>query len=261
VNYYKRHLGDIAKSLSNLSQGRMGAYDLLLDWLYANEKPLPLHKDELYLIGRCSCKAERDNVDRVLEYFDKTDSGYTQKRAMEEIDAYNRRCEVNREQGKRGGRPKVETQTLTDSVTDSDSQKNPSQNPESIKELEPANAGLSPASPEDETDASGEQPEKGRPPCPQERIVTLYHEVLPELRQVREWNETRRRLLARRWAEQRERQTLDWWREYFGYVRKSRFLMGQTTGRDGRAFDCDLEWLVRPTNFAKVVEGKYEDAQ
>ena len=136
-----------------------------------------------------------------------------------------------------------------------------SQNPEAIKELEPANAGLSPALPVDETDASGEQPEKGRPPCPQERIVAMYHEVLPELRQVREWNETRRRLLARRWAEQRERQTLGWWRDFFGYVRQSRFLMGQTTGRDGRAFDCDLEWLVRPANFAKVVEGKYEDGK
>lgn len=129
------------------------------------------------------------------------------------------------------------------------------------KELEPAIAGLSPAAPDDDasaTDDSGEQPD-GRPPCPHVRIIALYHEVLPELRQVREWNETRRRLLQRRWTEAPERQSADWWREFFGYVRKSRFLMGRTTGRDGRPFDCDLEWLIRPTNFAKVIEGKYED--
>ena len=101
---------------------------------------------------------------------------------------------------------------------------------------------------------------KGKHPCPQSRIVALYHETLPELRQVREWNETRQRLLAKRWAENPERQTLDWWRAFFVYVRKSPFLMGQTQGRDGRPFDCDLEWLIRPTNFAKVVEGKYEGA-
>ena len=89
--------------------------------------------------------------------------------------------------------------------------------------------------------------------------MALYHEILPELRRVREWNETRQRLLSRRWRESRERQSLDWWRQFFGYVRKSDFLMGRTTGRDGRPFDCDLEWLIRPTNFAKVVEGKYED--
>ncbi len=128
---------------------------------------------------------------------------------------------------------------------------------------EPAIAGLSPAAPDDGESAggdddSGEQP-NGRPPCPQQRIVALYHEILPELRQVRDWNETRRRLLARRWAEHPERQELGWWRGFFEYVRGSDFLMGKTTGRDGRPFDCDLEWLVRPTNFAKVIEGKYEN--
>lgn len=126
---------------------------------------------------------------------------------------------------------------------------------------ESANADLSPAAPEDDPaagDGSGEQPQQGRPPCPHERIIAAYHEVLPELRQVREWNETRRRLLGRRWSESHERQSVDWWRKYFGYVRKSDFLMGKTTGRDGRPFDCDLEWLVRPQNFAKVIEGKYE---
>lgn len=142
------------------------------------------------------------------------------------------------------------------------------QKQEQKQKSESAYADLSPATalppPEDEEDDDGEQPrppqgEQGRPPCPHERIIALYHEVLPELRQIREWNETRRRLLQRRWSENPERQNLDWWRQFFGYVRKSRFLMGKTTGRDGRPFDCDLEWLIRPTNFAKVIEGKYED--
>jgi hypothetical protein len=97
-------------------------------------------------------------------------------------------------------------------------------------------------------------------PCPHQQIVALYHEVLPELRRVQTWNETRQRLLGRRWSESSDRQDVEWWRQYFGYVRQSPFLMGKTTGRDGRPFDCDLEWLVSPKNFAKVIEGKYEDA-
>lgn len=96
MNYYKRHLGDYAKSLSNLSQGQVGAYDLLLDWHYANERPLPLDLDELYIIGRCRTKAERENVDRVLRYFDKTDAGYVQKRAQEEMAKAAERGETNR---------------------------------------------------------------------------------------------------------------------------------------------------------------------
>jgi uncharacterized protein YdaU (DUF1376 family) len=96
VHYYKRHLGDFAKSLSNLSQGQIGAYDLLLDWHYANEKPLPLDIEELYIIGRCRSKCERDNVDRVLRYFDRTYDGYVQKRAIEEIERAAARGETNR---------------------------------------------------------------------------------------------------------------------------------------------------------------------
>jgi len=108
--------------------------------------------------------------------------------------------------------------------------------------------------------ADNADPDKGAPPCPHEKIIAIYHEVLQELRQVKQWNETRRGYLAKRWKEDPERQSLEWWREYFGYVRQSLFLMGKKTGRDGRAFDCDLEWLVRPSNFIKVLEGKYEDA-
>lgn len=134
MNYYKRHLGDIAKSLSNLSQGQIGAYDLLLDWIYANECPLPLDHAELYQIGRCRTKAERENVDRVLRYFDRTEQGYTQKRALEEIESYQRRCEINRELGNRGGRPKgpgKKTDRITETQTESVSKKNPSHKPES----------------------------------------------------------------------------------------------------------------------------------
>jgi hypothetical protein len=131
--------------------------------------------------------------------------------------------------------------------------------PMSQGKAESAIADLPPAAPSGPTLSLVPEPES-RQPCPQQRIVALYHECLPELRRVREWNETRQRLLARRWAEDPERQDLEWWRGFFGYVRRSPFLMGRVTGRDGRPFDCDLEWLIRPTNFAKVVEGKYEDA-
>src|SRR5690606_8066592 len=101
--------------------------------------------------------------------------------------------------------------------------------------------------------------EQGRPPCPHERIIALYHEVLPELRQIREWNETRRRLLQRRWSENPERQNLDVLRQFCCYVRESKFLMSESIGCDGRPFDCDLEWLIRRTNFDNVSECKYED--
>lgn len=97
MNFYKRHLGDIAKACGHLSQGQMGAYDLLLDWLYSNEKPLPLLPDSVHRIGRAVTKAEKANVDAVLaEFFLRTAEGYTQKRAIEEIAKADAQADTNR---------------------------------------------------------------------------------------------------------------------------------------------------------------------
>lgn len=91
--------------------------------------------------------------------------------------------------------------------------------------------------------------------CPHKEIVALYHEILPELRQVRSWNATRERHLRARWREDKRRQSLPWWREYFERVRASSFLVGKKTD-----WAADFDWLIRPTNMAKVLEGKYDDS-
>lgn len=97
------------------------------------------------------------------------------------------------------------------------------------------------------------------PDCPHAEIVALYHECLPSLRRVRDWTGDRQAFLRSRWREKPERQSLAWWRGFFEYVSGCPLLMGEVPGRDGGApFSADLEWLVRPTNFRKVIEGKYQ---
>lgn len=93
--------------------------------------------------------------------------------------------------------------------------------------------------------------------CPHEEIIALYHTILPMCPQVRVWNKTRRSYLQQRWRENYKHQDLEWWKNYFLHVKQSAFLIGQTLGRDKLPFIADLEWLVRPNNFAKVIEGKY----
>lgn len=96
------------------------------------------------------------------------------------------------------------------------------------------------------------------PPCPHQQIVDLYHEHLPDCRPVRVWNDRRRGYLRARWREEPERQNLDWWRKFFQYCGRSDFLTGKTNGSSDRPpFVADLEWILRPGNFAKIVEGKY----
>ena len=128
------------------------------------------------------------------------------------------------------------------------------QNEEEMKNTAPASSSEAPS---EEQDKPSDKKEK-IPPCPHQKIIDLYHEILPELPKVKAWNETRRRYLQARWREAKERQNLDWWRRFFKYIRESDFLMGRTIPSNGRPpFRATLEWILRPNNFAKIIEGFY----
>jgi len=119
----------------------------------------------------------------------------------------------------------------------------------------PANAGLPGI--EDSQPPSG-HPKLVPPVCPHQEIIALYHEKLPTATRVRVWNETRTKHLQARWREDPKRQSLEWWGKLFDYCAQSDFLTGQANTAPGRdPFVMGLDWLVKPENFAKVIEGKY----
>jgi len=94
---------------------------------------------------------------------------------------------------------------------------------------------------------------------PHQKIIDLYHAILPELPEVIKWTPARKAMLKARWDEDKEVQNLKWWEGYFKHVSQSKFLMGKSRPPAGREvpFQADLEWLIRPSNFVKVREGKY----
>jgi hypothetical protein len=93
------------------------------------------------------------------------------------------------------------------------------------------------------------------PPCPHQDIVSLYHATLPGLPRIQKWSDRRKRLLQARWREDRDRQSLEWWKGYFGRVKESGFLRGE----NDRGFRADLEWLLVEKNMIKTIEGKYDN--
>lgn len=126
------------------------------------------------------------------------------------------------------------------------------------KDYSPKGEGDSLPAADDLHESEQIKPKAKKPRCPVNQIVDLYHEVLPELPEVKVLTDTRRKYIQARWNEKANRQTLDFWKRYFEYVRQSPFLMGQTEGTHGKPpFRADLEWLMRPSNFAKVIEEKY----
>lgn len=89
MNYYEHHIGDYIRDTVGLTMLEDGAYRRLLDQLYQTEKPLPLDRKEIYRMARATSTAERKAVDYVVsKFFEKTDEGYGQKRAMEILAEY-----------------------------------------------------------------------------------------------------------------------------------------------------------------------------
>lgn len=92
---------------------------------------------------------------------------------------------------------------------------------------------------------------------PVQQIVDLFNELLPDLPSVVLINKDRKSKIQARWADSPVHQDLEFWREFFGMVRSSDWLMGKVNGRDGKGFRCNFDWLIAPSNFVKVVEGNY----
>jgi hypothetical protein len=117
---------------------------------------------------------------------------------------------------------------------------------------------LKPTTPDGVVAASGAgKPEK--PDCPHQEIIALYHEVLPQCPQVRDWTPARATQLRARWNEDDRRQNLGYWRKFFEYVAQCDFLVGKAHSSVKRPFFADLEWLVKSANFTKIREGKYDN--
>jgi hypothetical protein len=92
-------------------------------------------------------------------------------------------------------------------------------------------------------------------------VVGLYHKILPELNQARIMSDKRKSSIRSRWKEFAKRtgsgskqEVLDMWELYFSKIADSDFLMGRKT-----SFKADLDWVIAPTNFVKIIEGRYDD--
>jgi len=86
MHQYTRHIGDYQRDTGMLTPLEHGVYNLLLDWYYSSEKPLPVEWCELYRICRCRTRTDNMAVQYVIKTFFKTcDTGYCHKRCDEVI--------------------------------------------------------------------------------------------------------------------------------------------------------------------------------
>jgi hypothetical protein len=109
----------------------------------------------------------------------------------------------------------------------------------------------------------------GLPTCPQNAILELWKKHLPNLPQPRVWDGSRQQALRARWAQAGKPSTfspkgystqedgLAWWDSFFAYIANDTKLAQGFETKD-RVWRPDLVWVVNATNFAKIIDGKYQ---
>jgi hypothetical protein len=89
--------------------------------------------------------------------------------------------------------------------------------------------------------------------CPHQKIRQMFNEKFPNLPHGKHTNKTFDAMLRARWREDEKRQSMEWWYSFFEYVKTSDFLMGRTE----KPFSATFEWIIRPTNMTKILNGNY----
>ena len=125
INFYKHHLGDYDGATAHLSWDEDMAYTRLLRAYYRREKPLA-DLDEACRLTRATSKSQKAAVRTILgEYFEQREDGYHNKRADEEITAYQAQASTNR----RIAGERIVKRTVPRTVDESKQDRTPNQEP------------------------------------------------------------------------------------------------------------------------------------
>jgi uncharacterized protein YdaU (DUF1376 family) len=253
MHYYRHHIGDFLKDTGHLSNEQMGIYLRMLWKYYLDEKPL-LDDCEGIAFGM---RSDEKTVRLILRhFFVLTEEGWRHKRCDQEITEYHDKSQKAKNSASARWNNPSAMRTHTERNADAlvlDANHKPITNNQEDTYICP---------PDGEPEAKD-----GLPECQHKAVMDLYHQHLPTLRRVEVWNATRQGYLRQRWREVAaemaqskpidQQDVLDWWARFFQHIGKSKFLTGKVSSQSGRAFAADLEWIIKPSNFAKIIEGKY----
>ena len=98
--------------------------------------------------------------------------------------------------------------------------------------------------------------------CPYEEIASIYNEVLGQyLGKCQKLTSTRKKHIRARWNDcigdkdfDSHQGGLDYFREYFNYIKKSDFLIGKSGN-----FRASFDWIFVEGNYTKICEGRYKN--
>ena len=250
MNYYQFHISDFASHTSHLTLEEEAVYRRLLDYYYDTESPIPVKTQPV--IRRLRLGSESVIFDAILsEFFVKMADGWHNLRADFEINDYHKKGDTARENSKKGGRPKKNRGLETQSVIagfQNETQPKANQEPVTINHKQVTDGNVKPL--------------RVIPGCPIQQITELYNSTANHLPKARVVTDAIKRSISTRWKENPKFQTLEFWRHLFDYCEANEFLSGRSQSRNGGTpFRASLDWIVRPSNFAKVINSNYEQSR
>lgn len=171
--------------------------------------------------------------------------------------AYESKCQANAKNGKQGGRTKKPP--LSEKANGSEkserfpkkrtvfeeSEKSQNKNKEEDKDEKEKEEENPPKPPEGPPASSPER-------FPYEQYRQAFVEACPSLpvpQEASRWTDARKRALRR------VGMSVEQFRELCERAEQSDFL----TGRDGKWAGCSLDWLLKPANWGKLMEGNYDN--
>ena len=88
--------------------------------------------------------------------------------------------------------------------------------------------------------------------CPFVKIKDLYHQICISYPKLRSIDGNRKKAIAARW---RTYKSLEVFEELFTIAESSDFLKGNNQNN----WSADFDWMMKPTNFSKILEHKYDN--
>jgi uncharacterized protein YdaU (DUF1376 family) len=242
------------------------AYRRMLDLYYRTEAPLPASVEEIARLIRMRDYAAfiRDVLN---EFFSEAADGWRHARCDAEI----ARMQDKQAKAKASAQASVNARSANAQRTLNERSAKvelPTPTPTPKEEI-PSKLKLAPGFPAEKPSLAlvPESSKAKQPDCPHLAVLALWAEVLPSMPSHNPdlWRGARADHLRARWRETAslkgwacEADGIEYLRRLFAYVGKSKFLTGRTQHKgDKPPFVCTLEWLVKPANWAKVLEGNY----
>jgi uncharacterized protein YdaU (DUF1376 family) len=250
--YYKRYPRDFLEGTIGMSFEEKGAYAIVLDLIYMRGGALP--DDDRYIAGQlgASVKLWKKLRDRLISLgkLQCQDGFISNSRASELLETS---AKFQDEQSKKAAKPRKNKAIRQPKSSQ------PEPEPEPI-EATPSDEGVAGASaPPPDPDPQADDPPKAVSALDAHRIDTAFRQFVAAASRQPGWtvpkalNRQRRAALAGRIREH----GLDGWGQVIERAERSRFLTGQ--GGGDRPFGLTLDWLCKPANLLKVLEGNYDD--